>query len=972
MAVLTVGQGSSFARIADAVAAARDGDTVLVAAGTYTNDFAQIRTKITLQSVGGMVNLVATVAPPNGKAILDVYTDAVIDGFGFFGAKVPDHNGAGIRGNAGNLTIRNSLFMDNENGILIAPDATATVLIQQSEFAHNGGGDGYTHNLYVGAVKQLTIENSYFHDAVVGHEIKSRALSTTITNSRIVDGAGNASYSIDLPEGGTVLLQGNVIEKGAQAPNQTIIHFGGEGAAYAGSSLVMTGNTVVNDRAGAVGLTNAAGAAVTVTGNQFFGVTAASFGGTAADNVALGARPAIDATSIVPADLPSIAPPPPVLLSTPVPDGLAYVTFGRAGAVQATGHVLQVGAARAFTTLQQALAASRDGDTIRVDAGTYTDDFGTANHAVIIEGVGGMARFVATQKPENGRGILVANASITVRNLEFTGARSWDGNGAGIRADGGDLTVVNCYFHDNDVSILATHADTASIFDTEIAQNGNWDKETHNLNIGAINSFTLENSYVHDGHVAHEVNSQAIFNRILNNRIIDGDWSHASFGISLGHGGDGVIRGNVIQKGPDSANGVLVHVGGEGPAYTNTNVVVDHNTLISDYQNPDHPYTYFIYGDAGGSGAVPRVLATNNVFVGGVPGSEQARGESNTGAVAASSAVIDRTAPWSAPAAVANDPTPAGSDNLVIRLSNIARFAPAEFIVTVDGEAVGGGQVTAERDYAFSGQWGAGPHTVSVTEVNGRYGISLEGGRSWVTALTLDGTAVDGAHEITWSPFTTTIDVPAPSVAQRALAAPADPGVDAAWYAAQHPGTGDASAAYHNGGWQQGTNPNAWFDTNFYLTHNPDVAAAGVDPLLHYETSGWHEGRDPSAQFSTNGYLAANPDVQAAGVDPLLHYLVHGKSEGRALFVARPEPSAEALLFDGTYYLQHNPDVAAARVDPLLHYEHNGWIEGRDPSAGFSTAKYLVAYADVRAAGMDPLAHFASFGSMEGRSAFPV
>jgi serralysin len=46
---------------------------------------------------------------------------------------------------------------------------------------------------------------------------------------------------------------------------------------------------------------------------------------------------------------------------------------------------------------------------------------------------------------------------------------------------------------------------------------------------------------------------------------------------------------------------------------------------------------------------------------------------------------------------------------------------------------------------------------------------------------------------------------------------------------------------------------------------------------------GWHEGRDPSAGFDTLGYLAANPDVAAAGVDPLAHYLHFGIYEGRSV-----------------------------------------------------------------------------------------
>lgn len=64
--------------------------------------------------------------------------------------------------------------------------------------------------------------------------------------------------------------------------------------------------------------------------------------------------------------------------------------------------------------------------------------------------------------------------------------------------------------------------------------------------------------------------------------------------------------------------------------------------------------------------------------------------------------------------------------------------------------------------------------------------------------------------------------------------------------------------------------------------------------------------------------------------------------------------------------------MLAAHVNPLLQYETSGWKEGRDPSAAFSTGKYLAAYADVRAAGLDPLLHYLTHGQAEGRSAFHV
>jgi glycosyltransferase involved in cell wall biosynthesis len=71
------------------------------------------------------------------------------------------------------------------------------------------------------------------------------------------------------------------------------------------------------------------------------------------------------------------------------------------------------------------------------------------------------------------------------------------------------------------------------------------------------------------------------------------------------------------------------------------------------------------------------------------------------------------------------------------------------------------------------------------------------------------------------------------------------------------------------------------FDTAFYIACYPDVAEAGVDPLLHFFHTGWREGRNPSLTFDTKYYLAANEDVRKAGLNPFLHYLSSGKGEGR-------------------------------------------------------------------------------------------
>lgn len=71
------------------------------------------------------------------------------------------------------------------------------------------------------------------------------------------------------------------------------------------------------------------------------------------------------------------------------------------------------------------------------------------------------------------------------------------------------------------------------------------------------------------------------------------------------------------------------------------------------------------------------------------------------------------------------------------------------------------------------------------------------------------------------------------------------------------------------------------FDAAYYAKQNPDVIAAGWEPIRHFLEYGWKERRDPCAHFSTGGYLRANPDVLKTGMDPLTHFWLHGLAEGR-------------------------------------------------------------------------------------------
>ncbi|MBI5329052.1 MAG: right-handed parallel beta-helix repeat-containing protein [Betaproteobacteria bacterium] len=249
--VLQVGPARTLQAPSQAARVARDGDTVEIDAGEYRGDAAIWRAHgLKIRSVGGMALLRAAGASAEQKAIWVIKgNDTTVDGIGFLDARVADRNGAGIRLEGRNLTVRNSLFRDNENGILTGQNPDSEVLVEHTEFDHNGYGDGQSHNLYVGAIRRFTLRFSYSHTARVGHQVKSRAAENHILYNRIADDAGGrSSYLIDLPAGGLSYVAGNVLHQGALAENYTMVSYGAEKLMHPVNRLYVLHNTFVNDR----------------------------------------------------------------------------------------------------------------------------------------------------------------------------------------------------------------------------------------------------------------------------------------------------------------------------------------------------------------------------------------------------------------------------------------------------------------------------------------------------------------------------------------------------------------------------------------------------------------------------------------------------------------------------------------------------------------------------------------------------
>jgi hypothetical protein len=246
--VLRVGQDEALKVPSEAARIAQDGDTVEIVAADYTADVASWRqNRLTLRGVGGRPHLRAGGRAAEGKAIWVIKGDEVlVENVEMSGTRVPGFAGAAIRAEGGKLTLRNVHFHDHQMGILTSNNGRGELAIIDSEFDHNivdyerYGKLG--HNIYVGQIARFELRGSYIHDAVIGHQVKSRARSNTIVGNRIVDGDGGSSYLIDLAEGGEATVRDNVLRKSERADNNAAISFAPEANREAPGMLFVAGN----------------------------------------------------------------------------------------------------------------------------------------------------------------------------------------------------------------------------------------------------------------------------------------------------------------------------------------------------------------------------------------------------------------------------------------------------------------------------------------------------------------------------------------------------------------------------------------------------------------------------------------------------------------------------------------------------------------------------------------------------------
>jgi hypothetical protein len=279
-----------------------------------------------------------------------------------------------------------------------------------------------------------------------------------------------------------------------------------------------------------------------------------------------------------------------------------------------------VGPKGSALTLEQALAKAQDGDTIELLSGEYRGSWLIEGRRLTLRGMGGDKPAVlrGEGKPVAAKALLtVRGGEVTLQNLQFSGARSNEGTGAGVRLEGaGRLLIQRCRFFDNEYGLFAANDDKAElrIEDSVFGQAPRIEGGLYHLvNIGRIARLSISGSRFQQGFEGHLIKTRARENLIRYNFIHDGLRGGASYEIDIANGGLATIEGNVIGQGSATQNFVQVAYGSEDRSWDVNRLVLAHNTFINHGWLPSWYLRVFNNKLPPGT----EVVAVNNLLVGG-------------------------------------------------------------------------------------------------------------------------------------------------------------------------------------------------------------------------------------------------------------------------------------------------------------------------------------------------------------------
>ncbi|MEZ5895153.1 MAG: right-handed parallel beta-helix repeat-containing protein [Parvularculaceae bacterium] len=211
--------------------------------------------------------------------------------------------------------------------------------------------------------------------------------------------------------------------------------------------------------------------------------------------------------------------------------------------------------------LMREIARAKANSILDIPAGAYDlTDVKIAKSLTLRGAADGTTVFRSAEVTEKGILVPQSGVDLTVENITFEGARSWDRNGAGIRHEGRNLTIVNCRFINNDDGVLSTGSPAGEITITTSSFTGNGfgDGQSHAIYVVDAAKLAITESSFIGTRIGHHVKSLAAVTTISRSNF-DDEHGRTSYSVDASKGGDVTIIDNTFIQAADADNSAILN-----------------------------------------------------------------------------------------------------------------------------------------------------------------------------------------------------------------------------------------------------------------------------------------------------------------------------------------------------------------------------------------------------------------------------